>query len=1252
MATNRIERLQIETLQGQRFFQDLLSREVYFDDFDDRSGNYFRLGFDPSFVLHGGKNLISIRGNSDTMEVNSQILIEAIDSQGDIVKTQVYDLNDDAHNRVISIDVTPETPPGELILTIMGVASRAPDGSSIPATWQGMVNFRWTRQFTAQPFSPNSSKIIYNKFSKPVIEINEIKRPFYELGYNQELSASLGWPVTNTSENQNKTSSYTLSTSVNTLAQVSYRKAADRFYMSLSQVGNLIDFGGFTKDMEGGIVIVRTPQNPRPSSINGFNAPPVYAETEQGDGLFENTYFTNNKDSYVTGSYLTTITEVLSPFEARLNTPHTTWQGTTAAQFQEFEHYEFGPSNFELIWSETPVSYSASPTGSGGLPLNTSYAHVTFNNLAPLTGDVTRVKCYMKNHQAPFDWVIASDNAIGPQELLYRRDFQKYRAPIGDFSQWGVAHDGIASLTTYWTASGIGVPTPSMSLYKQSEAGHNPPVEDNVMVGDNDQALNLDGTGYWLFNAKESASFFQDQWYELSFKAVSVKTQLPGWVSLASPPIQEPKLTIYMSGSAFTDGGDDHGKFIGLVEDTAVRKKHISLDPQDEFKEKGYKFLFKADGTENGLPKFKIDSGVWHFWDISIMPWDRQGYTPGTWDVIFPTVKCNVGKYDSLDFKFEFYNDYGMISNYTAVVPKVPWQNELTATFTNVVTNTISGSSGSFGNITTNGPNIFNSSSTFTGPATFSSGVTMSGPVVMGGPITMSGPGLIGQSCTDSWIISGSVYIPCLPEASQSKLVNWDPITGQLKVTSSHAFFGGGGGSDLTIKEEGSALATAAASLNFVGSSVTATGTGADKTITISDNAYATVWKLEAPLGGTTTDITHGETVTFDGGANITTSRANNVITIASNTGGGLQDIFQKVAVAGQTSVVADATNDTLTFVAGSNMTLTTNAGSDSITFNSSGGGGGSSCCSECIGDGHSVKNMSAGFTLCNMHPHKEDLHSCPITLGHSVPHQHDPDMLAGHYNSYAEPTWLQVNNWTDAVTDKKSSVGYAAIFNTTGMPIPMGDGCCNDQQWNRAGHGIKVATSTVPINTEYKDKNGVSYYSCNVGTWIPPMLQDGNNSGLPNAYYASFFHTDFKCTGGQAFMLGSAIQYYAGGIRKDCNNHKHAVIYETTSDKRLKDEIVATKWGIKDLMKLRMRDFHYKTTPKDKRGEKKLGMIAQEVAEIFPQAVGGQPDGDMYASPMTIAPDEFVPLLIKSVQDQQRTIELLERRINDMENK
>lgn len=46
------------------------------------------------------------------------------------------------------------------------------------------------------------------------------------------------------------------------------------------------------------------------------------------------------------------------------------------------------------------------------------------------------------------------------------------------------------------------------------------------------------------------------------------------------------------------------------------------------------------------------------------------------------------------------------------------------------------------------------------------------------------------------------------------------------------------------------------------------------------------------------------------------------------------QDAWAEIAVAGQSNVAADQKSDLLTFVAGTNISITTNAGADSITFN------------------------------------------------------------------------------------------------------------------------------------------------------------------------------------------------------------------------------------------------------------------------------------------------------------------------------
>ena len=105
------------------------------------------------------------------------------------------------------------------------------------------------------------------------------------------------------------------------------------------------------------------------------------------------------------------------------------------------------------------------------------------------------------------------------------------------------------------------------------------------------------------------------------------------------------------------------------------------------------------------------------------------------------------------------------------------------------------------------------------------------------------------------------------------------------------------------------------------------------------DNTNYTAFRAPATLTGNTTFILP------DGDGNVDqvlrTDGSGTLSWVDQSGGGGSQNLFSTIAVAGQTNVVADSTTDTLTFVAGSNMTITTDASTDTITFASSGGGGG-----------------------------------------------------------------------------------------------------------------------------------------------------------------------------------------------------------------------------------------------------------------------------------------------------------------------
>ena len=97
-------------------------------------------------------------------------------------------------------------------------------------------------------------------------------------------------------------------------------------------------------------------------------------------------------------------------------------------------------------------------------------------------------------------------------------------------------------------------------------------------------------------------------------------------------------------------------------------------------------------------------------------------------------------------------------------------------------------------------------------------------------------------------------------------------------------------------------------------------------------------------------------------GTGITTAVAGDTLTINSSTSA---NTFNTISVNGQGDVVADSTTDTLTLVAGSNITLTTDPTTDQITINASAGSGGSGTVTSGLA-GRIAYYSATGTTLVN----------------------------------------------------------------------------------------------------------------------------------------------------------------------------------------------------------------------------------------------------------------------------------------------
>ena len=103
-------------------------------------------------------------------------------------------------------------------------------------------------------------------------------------------------------------------------------------------------------------------------------------------------------------------------------------------------------------------------------------------------------------------------------------------------------------------------------------------------------------------------------------------------------------------------------------------------------------------------------------------------------------------------------------------------------------------------------------------------------------------------------------------------------------------------------------------------------GTVANLVTTEKTNLVGAVNEVKAALVSFATD-------NIAAGDGITAAVVNGVVTLSNSSKGTSQNIFKNIAVSGQSNVVADNNDDTLTLVAGSNIQITTNATTDSITI-------------------------------------------------------------------------------------------------------------------------------------------------------------------------------------------------------------------------------------------------------------------------------------------------------------------------------
>jgi hypothetical protein len=115
-----------------------------------------------------------------------------------------------------------------------------------------------------------------------------------------------------------------------------------------------------------------------------------------------------------------------------------------------------------------------------------------------------------------------------------------------------------------------------------------------------------------------------------------------------------------------------------------------------------------------------------------------------------------------------------------------------------------------------------------------------------------------------------------------------------------------------------------------------------------------------------------------------------------------------------------------------------------------------------------------------------------------------------------------------------------------------------------------------------------------------------------------------------------------AGTFSNNLNITSTGVLTTATSDEKFKYNIRPLNYGLETLLQLKPVNFQWIEGE-----EEDLGFIAQDVAEIIPEAVNTNWNSDLL-----FRYESLIPILTKAIQEQQALIKALEQRIINLENK
>ena len=494
-------------------YQGLQEFDVLIEDRNPRS-DYFQITEFPE-TIPGGKSFFKISAAAGLLRPESEIRVEILDQNGEVIYTEYPNFIDESDRRIISIYVYDTIPPGLATVTILGEAEKFLDGSNIPIEWVGTFNVRWQRTVNVEPFGKNNFPILFA--TEPAITVTEIVKPYLE------RQVPSGSSVT------------TVGTSNNSSFKMTLETRQGRFY--------LVSQGGFKfeNEMKNSAVTFSAITNP---TLNRTGFPQVFGsgpETFTIDDVVT-PYYANISDIINDSRVL-----VENPFELKTEYSRT---GNERNEFDlEFTEQLKETSDFTFEASEFSIAFRKNPTFTTTQNLR-SFAKIQLNDLNTISGDVHHIKTFMKSHGSVGGFQLVDETILEANELLINEESVDLKEPLGEFFSQTIIDDN-------WIISSSNTSVNEFTASRETSNLNN--------------AVFLSGSfrnhsGSVTFSPTSNINFATNGDYEITFKS---------FVETDSNSVDDGHVVdIYLTGSSFFSSSEyvePYGVKVGSIENSGSK---------------------------------------------------------------------------------------------------------------------------------------------------------------------------------------------------------------------------------------------------------------------------------------------------------------------------------------------------------------------------------------------------------------------------------------------------------------------------------------------------------------------------------------------------------------------------------------------------------------------------------------------------------------------------------------------------------